>query len=65
MKYDGELKNWYWAGNVIVGNIYNDSKGRFYEGQQVRTSRVLEIDESTGWVKTLNSVYKLGEQYGQ
>lgn len=61
MEYTAELRDYYSypAGNssVYVGRIYNDSKGRFVDGQIVRTSLVEKVDGDL--VYTMNSVYKL------
>lgn len=47
-------------GNVhIVGTIYNDIKGRFKDGTEIRTSKVLKADFVNGVVETMNSVYHL------
>lgn len=43
----------------IVGTIYNDIKGRFKDGTEIRTSEVLKADFVNGVVETRNSVYHL------
>lgn len=43
----------------IVGTIYNDIKGRFEDGTEIRTSQVLKADFVNGVVETRNSVYHL------
>lgn len=43
----------------IVGTIYNDIKGRFKDGTEIRTSKVLKADFVNGVVETMNSVYHL------
>ena len=58
------LKNWYITQRsdkrvVIVGDIYNDIKGRFADGTQKQTSRVLKAYFVNGVVETKNSVYHL------
>lgn len=58
------LKNWsidhFWDGSVVIyGEIYNDSKNRFQDGTQIRTSRVRRIDFEEGIVETRNSTYIL------
>ena len=57
------LKNWYvemYYGRVtIVGKVYNDIKGRFDDGTEIRTSQVLKADFVNGVVETKNSVYHL------
>lgn len=58
------LKNWYITQMsdkrvVVCGDIYNDIKGRFADGTQIHTSRVLKADFVNGVVETKNSVYHL------
>ena len=58
------LKNWSVVpcvdGSIVVyGEIYNDTKNRFFDGSRIRTSRVQSIDFVAGVVKTLNSTYNL------
>jgi hypothetical protein len=58
------LKKWYilkMSNNAVVicGNIYNDIKGRFSNGTEIQTSRVLKADFVNGVVETKNSVYHL------
>lgn len=43
----------------IVGTIFNDIKGRFKDGTEIRTSEVLKADFVNGVVETRNSVYHL------
>lgn len=51
------LKNWKRVGQVIYGDIYGDTKGRFVDGTNVRTSRIEEVVGNT--VYTANSIYEL------
>ena len=44
---------------MIVGHIYNDTRGRFTDGTYIYTSRVMSIDFTNGVVKTRNSFYNL------
>ena len=44
---------------IIYGNIYNDIKGRFPDGTDIHTSKVLKINFVDGVVETRNSVYHL------
>ena len=44
---------------VVVGEIYNDEKKRFKDGNYMRTSRIKSIDFETGIAITKNSVYNL------
>ena len=60
------LENWYVLGNVIVGDIYEDEKGRFPDGLNVHTSTVQNMrdDFKQGDViNTRNSTYELGKAY--
>lgn len=43
----------------IVGKVYNDIKGRFDDGEEIRTSQVLKADFVNGVIETRNSVYHL------
>lgn len=58
---DGKLENWIQVGAVIHGQIFNDRKLRFEDGEYIRTSYILEIKD--GCAYTRNSVYELGKQY--
>lgn len=55
------LKNWTierWNNSVIIiGKVYNDIKGRFEDGYEIHTSKVLKADFVNGVVETRNSVY--------
>lgn len=57
------LKDWTierWGNNVvIIGKVYNDIKGRFKDGTEIHTSRVLKADFVNGVIETQNSVYHL------
>ena len=59
MHYHAVLKNAFKLSNSVVGHIYDDKKGRFPDGAQVRTSYVEDIIEEDGktYVKTLNTTY--------
>lgn len=59
MDITGTLENWVKVGQVIYGNIYGDSKGRFPDGLEIHTSRIDSIEDGIAY--TRNSVYKLGE----
>ena len=66
-KVTATLENWTQIGQVIYGQIYGDTRGRFVDGQQVRTSRLDEIvhdDDMVKYAYTQNSVYKLGVPNG-
>ena len=59
-----ELKDWsivkrYGNDVVIIGKVYNDIKGRFNDGEEIVTSRVLQADFVNGVIETRNSVYHL------
>lgn len=62
----GNLENWYVVnypkGSVFMGCIYNDSKGRFVDGTEIYTSKVLKVKD--GLAYTRNSIYKLGKEKG-
>ena len=58
------LKDWsivkrYGNDVVIIGKVYNDIKGRFNDGEEIVTSRVLQADFVNGVIETRNSVYHL------
>lgn len=65
MKPTGMLKNWQIHktandGRFATGYLYGDTKGRFVDGQLIRTSLLREIVPGGGesWhLVTLNSVY--------
>ena len=44
---------------VICGNLYNDTRNRFFDGAYIHTSRLCEIDFVNGVAKTKNSIYNL------
>ena len=60
-KHDAELRDWVLAdiaGTVVVfGKIYNDSKGRFSDGEEIRTSKVKALEN--GRLTTQNTKYLL------
>ena len=60
MQATAVLKNWSKVGQVIYGDIYGDTKGRFPDGTYIRTSRVMEVDEDFAY--TMNSIYKLDKE---
>lgn len=49
---------------VAHGNIYNDSRGLFRDGEPVRTSSIKDIHNVNGvtYIETRNTMYKLIEQ---
>ena len=47
----------------LSGVIFNDSKGRFKDGQHITTSKLLSIDFNNHTAHTENSFYEL-EVYG-
>ena len=55
--WDAELHNPVDMGNFYYGDIYKDRKGRFGDGQAIRTSRTVEV--SDGILMTRNTRYKL------
>lgn len=48
-------------GEVAIGHIKNDKKGRFVNGELVRTSLIEEriILEDGEYIRTMNTVYKV------
>lgn len=62
-----KLENYFIAGNMAWGEVYNDGKGRFADGTHIRTSLIQEIYEEDGktFAKTMNSVYELGTKAGE
>lgn len=59
----GRLENWnILYGIYIGGNVYNDSKGRFPDGEWITTSKLVHLDEQTGHARTTFSNYVLGEK---
>lgn len=58
---DARIENWVRVGDVIYGEIYEDSKGRFVDGEGIVTSRIVSADNDT--VQTVNTLYKLGTPY--
>lgn len=58
---DARIEDWVKVGDVIYGTIYEDSKGRFKDGDGIVTSRLVSVDDNIA--KTLNSTYKLGAPY--
>jgi len=63
----GTLQEWYLQtiGNAIIvwGFIYGDVKQRWCDGTYIHTSAVINTEDikEGGIIRTLNSVYKLGE----
>lgn len=63
------LENWSTGWNTddgsfcISGLIYGDTKGRFSDGELIRTSRIEAREVKEGdLVQTRNSVYQLGKK---
>lgn len=73
LEITGRLENWYFDPifDIIWGNLYDDSKGRFYDGQWIHTSSIPKLKElrpkfRKGYkVRTLNSIYLLGKKRGK
>ena len=59
----GVLKNVTYSdhtgGRVAHGDIFGDTKGRFRDGENVRTSFILEGPDEDGVIRTRNSVYRV------
>ena len=49
------------SGYILVGQVYEDVRGRFYDGEVIRTSRV--VSEDGPIVLTANSIYEV-ESWG-
>ena len=69
MNITGRLENWHieaWGEcHVVVGDIYDDIHGRFWDGSSIHTSAVETTDIQEGdVVNTRNSRYLLGVQNG-
>ena len=66
-EYDAEIKLYdspshiVEVGSPIYGHIYNDSRSRFHDGDQIHTSKVLEYNEETKIATTKNTKYKIIE----
>ena len=58
-EYTAVLKNWSLINEILTGDIYHDKRGRFADGDSVRTSSVMGGPNNQGIVVTRNSVYKL------
>lgn len=54
----GTLTDASWVGGALVGRVYGDVKGRFRDGESIRTSTVLKAMADDIFV-TRNSVYKV------
>lgn len=72
MEITGRLENWTYDyfHNVVWGNIYDDVRGRFVDGQRIHTSDIpstrLNGGDASQFVEgsiilTLNSRYLLGK----
>lgn len=48
---------------ALWGHVYGDVKGRFADGQLIRTSAIVKIED--GIVLTLNSAYRLTNNLGE
>lgn len=57
----GTLENWRPYYGRIIGNIYNDTKGRFADGAEVMTSIMKHKEGNIAF--TMNSNYKLGKPF--
>jgi hypothetical protein len=44
----------------LSGNIHNDEKGRFSDGEYITTSSIQEIDLVNKVARTRNTIYELG-----
>jgi hypothetical protein len=60
--YDAEIHDWsivpsISGGSIVCGAIFNDKAKRFRDGQRIRTSKVVSVNN--GKVTTLNTRYLL------
>jgi hypothetical protein len=64
----GTLKNWVKSGTdevyIYWGNLYNDIKNRWADGQYIHTSMVVDEEDHPDFilVHTLNSTYLLRKE---
>ena len=61
----GRLENWWYdsLNHVFWGNIYEDVRGRWHDGQHIHTSMCHNPDAKEGdIIKTRNSRYLLGKK---
>ena len=63
MEITGRLEDWYRVDNTFFGKIYGDQKGRFKDGEMIKTSRAKYIPEDLSFVQTMNSRYQLGHPF--
>ena len=58
------LENWriidYGNFKIAWGNCYDDEKGRFRNGDYIRTSVILSFNPEARTIQTRNTLYKLG-----
>lgn len=65
----GRLENWFWdeKHNIVWGDLYEDTRGRWREGQHIHTSWVQSHIEGQARegdvIETLNSTYLLGKEF--
>jgi hypothetical protein len=68
--FDGRIEEWEHCSapvpgfkrGWIEGYLYEDAKRRFPDGTFVHTSVITHINETEGWARTRNSLYKLGQK---
>lgn len=66
----GRLENWFFdpIWKTLIGDIYEDARSRFIDGERVRTSKLnhkekeIEAFKEGDIVNTTNSVYQLGKK---
>lgn len=63
MHYHAILKDVVIMNNIAYGKIFNDSKQRFVDGTEVRTSTIGDIVEVNGksYIQTRNTTYLMSE----
>lgn len=67
IEFDATLEDWKieQISGVLraSGKVYGDKNGRFDDGDHITTSEITE--NGSGWIKTLNTTYALGQPYKQ
>jgi len=60
-EHDAVLKNWRFngSGEYLIGEIYNDKRGRFADGGLIYTSKLKKVNFEKGFAVTQNTRYKL------
>jgi len=49
-----------WYGSIVAsGKVYGDTRGRFPDGEEVTTSKIVAFNADNQTIVTRNSIYKL------